>query len=381
MEPHDVVIEFDGAQAHVWTGSQLPTVDQSVTASVLGLEQKDVHIHTVWAGGSFGRRAQYDSHIVGEAAMLAKAWGKPQPLKIQWSREDDVKGGYYRPMYVHRVRAGLDGNGNLIGWHHRIVGQSILTGTFFEQALVHDGIDHTSVEGVQEFPYTIPNFTGELHTVDVGVPTLWWRSVGHTHTAYVVETMMDDIAKAAGSDPVEFRMALLEDKPRHRGVLKLAAEKAGWDQPLPEGWFRGVAVHESFASFVAEVAEVSLDEDDEYKVERVVCAVDCGLAVNPDNIAAQMEGGIGFGLGHAIRNEITLTDGEVDQGNFDDYEPLRITDMPLVETHIVASGEAPTGVGEPGTPPVAPAVSNALMAATGKRRRKLPFTAEGTGGA
>ncbi len=381
MEPHDVVIEFDGKRADIWTGAQLPTVDQAVTSKILGIKDTEVHIHTVWAGGSFGRRAIYDSHIVAEAAMLAKAWGKPQALKIQWSREDDVKGGYYRPMYVHKVRAGLDADGKIVGWHHRIVGQSIMTGTLFEQFLVHDGVDHTSVEGVKEYPYAIPNFRGELHTVKVGVPVLWWRAVGHTHTAYVVETMMDDLAKAAGRDPVEFRMALLKDKPRHQGVLKLAAEKAGWDTPLPEGRFRGVAVHESFSSFVAEVAEISLDGDDDYKVERVVCAVDCGVAVNPDNIAAQMEGGIGFGLGHAIRNEITLTDGEVDQGNFDTYEPMRITDMPVVETHIVASDASPTGVGEPGTPPVAPAVSNAILAATGKRLRKLPFTAEGSGGA
>lgn len=381
MEPHDVVIEVDGGEVHVWTGSQMQTVDQSVTAQILGLKPEDVHIHTLWAGGSFGRRAQYDSHIVAEAAMLAAASGRKEPIKIQWSREDDIRGGYYRPMYVHRVRAGLDADGNLIAWHHRIVGQSILTGTLFEEFLVHDGIDETSVEGVKDFPYEVPNFTGELHTVKVGVPTLWWRSVGHTHTAYVVETMMDDVARAAGRDPVEFRLALLKDKPRHVGVLKLAAEKAGWDKPLPEGRFRGIAVHESFSSFVAEVAEVSLGDGDDYKVEKVVCAVDCGLAVNPDNIAAQMEGGIGFGLGHAIRNEITLTDGEVDQGNFDTYEPMRITDMPVVETHIVPSSEKPTGVGEPGTPPVVPAVSNALFSATGKRRRKLPFTAEDTGGA
>ncbi len=380
MEPHDVVIEFDGTKADIWTGSQLQTVDQYVASKTLGIELPNVHVHTVWAGGSFGRRAIYDSHIVGEAAQLAKAWGKKQPLKIVWSREDDIKGGYYRPMYVHRVKAGLDKDGKLVAWHHRIVGQSILTGTPFEAAFVKDGIDGSSVEGVSNIPYEIPNMHGELHTVKVGVPVLWWRSVGHTHTAFVVETMMDDLAKAAGKDPVEFRLGLLKKHPRHMGVLKLAAEKAGWSKDAPEGRFRGVAVHESFSSYVAEVAEISTGDDGEYKVEKVVCAVDCGVAVNPDNIAAQMEGGLAYGLGHAMRNQITLTDGEVDQGNFDDYEPMRITDMPDVETHIVPSTEPPTGVGEPGTPPVVPAVSNAIFAATGTRWRRLPFTAnEGTG--
>lgn len=379
MEPHDVVIEFDGTKAEIWTGSQLQTVDQYVTSTTLGIDLENVHVHTLWAGGSFGRRAIYDSHIVGEAAQLAKVWKKNQPLKIQWTREDDIRGGYYRPMYVHKVRAGLDAEGNIAGWQHRIVGQSIVTGTPFEKAMVKDGIDATSVEGVSNIAYDIPNFHGDLHTVETGIPVLWWRSVGHTHTAYVVETMMDDLARAAGKDPVAFRLALLKDKPRHRAVLELAAEKAGWDTPPPPGRTRGVAVHESFYSYVAQVAEISQDEDGGFKVEKVVCAVDCGIAVNPDNVAAQMEGGLGYGLGHALRNEITLSGGEVDQGNFDTYEPMRISDMPVVETHIVPSSEAPTGVGEPGTPPVAPAVSNAVFAATGRRFRRLPFSKEDGG--
>lgn len=381
MEPHDVVIEVDGQTAEIWTGSQLQTGDQMTAAAILGIEPQNVKIHTLWAGGSFGRRAIPDSHIVGEAAQLAKAWGRKQPLKIQWSREDDVRGGYYRPMYMHKVRAGLDADGNIVGWSHRIVGQSILKGTLFEAALVHDGIDATSIEGVAGTPYAIPNFSVDLHTVDVGVPVLWWRSVGHTHTAFAMETMMDDLAHAAGRDPVEFRLAYLKDKPRHAGVLKLAAEKAGWNAPRPAGVGRGIAVHESFHSYVAQVADVAIGADGSYKVTKVVCAVDCGVAVNPDNIAAQMEGGIGFGLGHAIRNEITLTGGAVDQSNFHDYEPMRITDMPDVEVHIAPSAEAPTGVGEPGVPPLAPAVSNAIFDATGKRWRKLPFTRSQDGGA
>ncbi|MCR9255710.1 MAG: xanthine dehydrogenase family protein molybdopterin-binding subunit [Alphaproteobacteria bacterium] len=384
MEPLDVVIEFDGKTAEIWTGSQLQTVDQYVTSATLGIEPTDVKINTLWAGGSFGRRAIYDSHIVGEAAQIAKALhlkngGKKQPIKVQWSREDDIKGGYYRPMYVHRVRAGIDAEGRLVGWHHRIVGQSILTGTPFEAALVHNGIDHTSVEGVMGSPYAIPNFTGELHTTKVGVPGLWWRAVGHTHTAYVMETMLDEIAAAAGKDPVALRRELLKDSPRHLGVLNLAAEKAGWGTPLPAGKARGVAVHKSFESYVAQVAEVSFDAEGDFKVDRVVCAVDCGVAVNPDNIRAQMEGGIGYGIGHALRNEITLTDGEVDQSNFHDYEPMRISDMPTVETHILASAAAPTGVGEPGTPPAAPAVANAVFSATGERLRTLPFSKRSLG--
>ncbi len=374
MEPLDVIIRHDGQTAEVWTGSQLQTVDHAVAASILGLDASKVQIHTLWAGGSFGRRAIANAHYVAEAAMLAKAWGKPDPVKIVWSREDDIKGGYYRPMYVHRVKAGLDGEGNLVAWHHRIVGQSILTGTPFEAFMVKDGIDATSVEGVADMPYAIPNFQGELHTVKVGVPVLWWRSVGHTHTAYVVETMIDDLAKAAGRDPFEFRMKLLDGHPRHQGVLKLAAEKAGWGTPLAQGRHRGIAVHESFKSFAAQVAEVSVKPDGSMKVERVVCAIDCGLAVNPDIVAAQMEGGIGYGLGAAMRNAITLKDGEIEQANFDAYEPLRLSDMPLVETHIVASVEPPTGVGEPGVPPAAPAVANAWFAATGTRWRKLPFS-------
>jgi isoquinoline 1-oxidoreductase beta subunit len=283
-----------------------------------------------------------------------------------------MKAGYYRPAYLHRVKAGLDKDGNLVAWQHRVVGQSILIGTAFEQ-MVKDGIDPTSIEGVHDMPYTIPNFRAEVHNTKVGVPVLWWRSVGHTHTAYVVETMMDQLAAKAGKDPVEFRSALMKDKPRHMGVLKLAAEKAEWTKPPPSGKFRGIAVHESFSSYVAQVAEISLDPSGAAKIERVVCAVDCGIAVNPDQVKAQMEGGIGFGLGAAMRNQITLTKGIVDQANFDTYEPIRMSDMPKVEVHIVDSKEAPTGVGEPGVPPVAPAVANAVFKATGKFLQSLPL--------
>jgi isoquinoline 1-oxidoreductase beta subunit len=276
-------------------------------------------------------------------------------------------------MYVHRIRAGLDEEGNPLAWEQRIVGQSILAGTPFEELMVQNGIDASSVEGASTLPYRIPNLRVELHTVELGVPVQWWRSVGHTHTAYSTETFVDELAHAAGRDPVEFRMALLKDHPRHLGVLRLAAEKANWGAELPAGRTRGVAVHESFSSFVAQVAEISLQKNGGFTVERVVCAVDCGIAVNPDVIVAQMESGIGFGLSPLLMSEITLDEGQVVQSNFHDYQVLRIEQMPEIEVHIVPSTEPPTGVGEPGTPPIAPAVANALFAATGKPFHSLPL--------
>ena len=372
MEPMNCVAQFKDGRATLWTASQLQTVDQAVTAAIFGIKPEDVTINTLWAGGSFGRRGTYDADYIAETAEIVKVTGRSEPIKLVWTREDDIKGGYYRPVYVHKVRVGLDKDGAILGWHHRIVGQSIVSGTMFESALVKDGVDGTSVEGVSDTPYAIPNMHVELHSTTVGVRPLWWRSVGHTHTAYVMETMIDEVAAVGGKDPVEFRLALLAKHPRHTSVLKLAAEKAGWGTPAPEGVFRGVAVHESFKSFVAEVAEVRL-VDGKPKVERVVAAVDCGLAVNADNIRSQVEGGVGFGLGAVLHGKVTLKDGVVEQGNFDSYEVLRINEMPRVEVHIVPSAEAPTGIGEPGVPPVGPAVANAISAGTGQRVRVLPF--------
>ena len=372
MEPMNCVMQFKDGKATMWTGSQLQTVDQNVTAAIFGIKPEDVFINTLWAGGSFGRRGVYDSDYIAETAEIVKATGKSEPIKLVWTREDDIKGGYYRPVYVHKVRVGLDKDGAILGWHHRIVGQSIATGTVMEAAVVKDGIDGTSVEGVSDSPYAIPNMQVELHSTQAGPRPLWWRSVGHTHTAYVMETMIDEVAAVSGKDPVEFRLSLLGKHPRHVGVLKLAAEKAGWTTPPKEGVFRGVAVHESFKSFVAEVAEVRI-VDGKPKVERVVAAVDCGLAVNPDNIKAQVEGGVGFGLGAVLHSKVTLKDGVVDQGNFDTYEVLRINEMPHVEVYLVPSAEPPTGIGEPGVPPIGPAVANAVALATGQRVRVLPF--------
>lgn len=377
MEPLNCVIAPAADGCDVWAGSQFPTVEQATVAAILGLEAPQVRIHTVYAGGSFGRRATPTADYVAEAAMVFKASGAARPVQLVWTREDDIKGGYYRPMYHHRIKAGLDKKGRPVAWKHTIVGQSIVADTPFAEFLVKDGVDKTSVEGVADMPYAVPHVHVDLHTTRAGVPILWWRSVGHTHTAFAVESFVDELAHAAQADPVEYRLALLEGHPRWAGVLRLAAERAGWGKPLAAGRGRGVAVHASFSSFVAEVAEVSVAADGAVKVDRVVCAVDCGLAVNPDVIRAQMEGGIGFGLGAVMRNAITLRDGEVEQSNFPDYLPLRIGDMPPVEVHIVPSAESPTGVGEPGVPPIGPALANAIFAATGKRPRVLPMTESG----
>lgn len=377
MEPLNCTIKVENGAADIWAGSQLPTVEQQTAAAILELPPEKVRIHTVYAGGSFGRRATPNADYIAEAAMVAKAFGGVRPIQLVWTREDDVRSGFYRPLYLHKIRAGLDDEGRVVAWQQRIVGQSILDGTPFEAFLVKDGIDQTSVEGAANLAYQVPNLAVDLHTTKTQVPVLWWRSVGHTHTAFSTETFVDELAHNAGRDPVEFRLSMLDQHPRHVGVLRLAAEKAGWGDPLPEGWGRGVAVHESFSSYVAQVVEVSRDDDGAIKLERIVCAVDCGLAVNPDVVRAQMEGGIGYGLGAAMRNAINLEEGEPMEWNFPDYEPLRMADMPAIEVHMVASEEAPTGVGEPGVPPVAPALANAIFAATGQRIRDLPFAAHG----
>ncbi|HEX8980330.1 MAG TPA: xanthine dehydrogenase family protein molybdopterin-binding subunit [Parasulfuritortus sp.] len=382
MEPLNCVIRLDADGCEVWNGEQFNTGDQYALAKFFGFKPEQVRINMLYAGGSFGRRACKDSDYVLEAAHIAKAIGGRAPVKLVWLREDDMRAGYYRPLYHHTLEAALDAKGGLAGWHHRLVGQSILAGSAFASAMIKDGIDATSVEGAANLPYAIPNLTVDLHTPeDIGVPVLWWRSVGSSHTAFSTETFFDEVAAAAGKDPVALRLELLKDHPRHAGVLRLAAEKAGWGKPLKaaagERRGRGVAVHESFNSYVAQVAEVTVAKDGSVKVDRVVCAVDCGTAINPDNVRSQIEGAIGFALSAALYGEITLDGGRVKQGNFDGYPVLRIGDMPAVEVHIVASEVAPTGIGEPGVPPLAPAVANAIAAATGKRLRRLPFdTAE-----
>jgi isoquinoline 1-oxidoreductase beta subunit len=371
MEPLNCLVDLRPGSCEIWTGTQFQTVDRNTAASVVGLKPAQVKIHTTFLGGGFGRRANPHSDFVIEAAQVAKAVKKP--AKVIWTREDDMKGGYYRPMWYDRIAAGLDEKGNLVAWQHTIVGQSILSGTPFDPK---KDVDPASVEGAKEIPYEIPNILVDLHTTKIAVPVQWWRSVGHSHTAFVVESFIDEVAHEAGKDPYEFRRKLLARHPRHSGVLKLAAEKAGWGRPLPKGHGRGIALHESFGSFVAQVAEASVSAEGEVRVQRVVCAIDCGKIVNPDTIKAQMESGIVFGLSAALYGKITFQNGRVDQSNFHDYPLLRLNEMPLVEVHIVSSKEKSGGVGEPGVPPIAPAVANAIFAATGKRIRHLPIRPE-----
>ncbi|MBB3770938.1 isoquinoline 1-oxidoreductase beta subunit [Angulomicrobium tetraedrale] len=375
MEPLNCVIEKTADGVTIWTGSQFQTIEQAVTAGVLGLKPEQVKIETLWAGGSFGRRANIPADYVAEAATILKAIDGKAPVHLVWTREDDIKGGYYRPMFYHTVRAGLTADGKIAGWQQQIVGQSFIIGTPFESFIVKEGVDGTSVEGAADTNYAIPDFAVDLHTTKVGVPTLWWRSVGHTHTAQVVEVMIDELAHAAGRDPVALRFELLKDKPRHAAVLKLLAEKANWGPKAGPGKGRGIALHESFNTVVGSVIDVSV-VDGKIKVDKVVCAVDCGIAINPDVIAAQIEGGVGFGLGAALHDEITMDKGVVEQANFDSYIPLRMSEMPVVEVHVVPSANAPTGIGEPGVPGVAPALSNAIFDATGQRLRSLPFKLE-----
>jgi isoquinoline 1-oxidoreductase beta subunit len=373
MEPLNCLIDYRGDHCEIWTGTQSQTADRNAVAAILGLSPDRVSLHTTLLGGGFGRRANPHSDFVAEAAYVAKAVKKP--VKVVWTREDDTRGGYYRPFWYDRISAALDAKGRIAAWKHTIVGQSIMEGTAYSGA-IKNGVDVTSVEGAANIPYEIPNIMVDLHSPKLPVTVQWWRSVGHSHTAFVVESFIDELAHAAKQDPYEFRRRMLAKHPRHRGVLELAAERAGWGGRLPAGRFRGIALHESFGSFVAQVAEATVERDGKIRVHRVVCAIDCGRTVNPDTIEAQMESGIVFGLSAALYQDITLKNGRVEQGNFHNYPLLRIGDMPEVEVHIVPSREALGGVGEPGVPPIAPAVANAVFAATGKRVRSLPIRPE-----
>ena len=369
MEPLNCVAQITADGCEIWNGEQMHTPDQGTIAAFLGIEPAQVKINMLYAGGSFGRRGNPLADYLLDAVAIAKAGGNGKPVKLVWSREDDMRGGFYRPMYFHTLSAGVDASGRITGWQHRIVGQSIIAGSPLDSGAP---IDFTSVEGAQNLPYDIPNLQVELHTTKVGVPIQWWRSVGSTHTAYSTECFIDDIARATKQDPVELRRSLLQKQPRHLAALNLAAEKAGWGTPLPAGRARGVAVHESFGTVVAQIVEVS-HKGNAYKVEQVVCAVECGLAVNPNIVAMQMESAIGYGLSAATTGAITIEDGRVKESNFHDYTVLRIGQMPRIEVHIVPSTAKPSGVGEPGTPPIGPAVANAIVALGGAPQRRLPF--------
>ncbi|HZQ60439.1 MAG TPA: xanthine dehydrogenase family protein molybdopterin-binding subunit [Casimicrobiaceae bacterium] len=383
MEPMNCVVRLSNDALEIWNGDQFQTQDQALAANAVGMSPSQVKINTLYAGGSFGRRASIDSDYVLEAVAianeLARNGKRGVPVKLVWTREDDMRAGYYRPAYHHSLKAALDADGNPVAWQHRIVGQSIMSASPAMAAMmIKDGVDATSVEGAANLPYRMPNLLVDLHSPSVGVPVLWWRSVGSTHTAYSTETFIDELAQAAAKDPIAFRRALLAGHARHLAVLDLVEKQSRWSMPLAAGAAgerrgRGVAVHESFDTAVAQVAEVTVRKDNTLKVDRVVCAVDCGIAVNPDIVRAQMEGGIGFGLSAALYGAITIKGGGAEQANFHDYPVLRMHEMPVVEVHIVPSTANPTGVGEPATPVIAPAVANAIAAATGTRLRNLPL--------
>ncbi|WEF32732.1 xanthine dehydrogenase family protein molybdopterin-binding subunit [Pseudoduganella chitinolytica] len=376
MEPLNCVVDLKADGCTIWAGSQFQTMDQAAAAKTAGLQPEQVTLHTMMAGGGFGRRATPSSDYIVEAVNVAKAYrasGKSGPVKVIWSREDDIKGGYYRPAHVHRAALGLDGKGNIVGWDHTIVGQSIITGSAFEPMMVKNGVDNTMVEGMGE-PYKV-SLNLSVHNAKANVPVLWWRSVGSTHTAFVMETLIDEAAHAAGMDPVAYRKKLIPaDHQRHHLALDLAIGKSGYGKKkLPKGQAWGVALHESFGTVVAYVVTASIDKGVP-KLHTVTAGVHCNQAVNPLTIQAQVEGAVLMAVGTTLPGAaITLKDGVVEQSQLSDYAVARMPDMPQVVVHIVPSTEPPTGMGEPGFPPLAPAFANAIYRLTGKRLRKLPF--------
>jgi isoquinoline 1-oxidoreductase beta subunit len=376
MEPLNCVVDLKDDACTVWSGTQMQTVDQGAIARITGFKLEQVTLNTMMAGGGFGRRAVPTSDFVVEAVNVAKAWrasGKNSPIKVIWSREDDIKGGYYRPSHVHRAEIGLDEKGNVLAWNHTIVGQSIVSGTPFESMLVKNGVDSTMVEGIGE-PYQVP-LKLSVHNAKANVPVLWWRSVGSTHTAFVMETLIDELAQTAGVDPVAYRKQLIgKEHPRHLAALDLAVEKSGYGKKmLPAGQAWGVAVHEAFGTVVAYVVVASVDKGVP-KLHRVTGAIHCNRAINPMSIEAQVQGALLMGLGTTLPGAaITLKDGLVQQQNFSEYTVARMPDMPIVDVHVIASEDPPSGMGEPGLPPLAPAFANAIAKLTGKRLRKLPF--------
>ncbi|OLD19965.1 MAG: twin-arginine translocation pathway signal protein [Acidobacteriales bacterium 13_1_40CM_3_55_5] len=370
MEPLNCAVDLRADTCEIWTGTQFQTVDRANAAKIAGLPPERVQIHTTYLGGGFGRRANPQSDFVVEAVHVAKVAGAP--VKVVWTREDDMQGGWYRPAFLHAIAGSIDSNGNPVSWRSRLVGQSIFAGTMFEAMMKGKEYDPASVEGVDDLPYAIPNLAVESHKADVKVPVQWWRSVGHSHTGFATECFIDELAVLAQKDPYQFRRALLPKHPRHLAVLDLAAQKAGWGKPLPKGRARGIAVHFAFESYNAQVAEVSVD-DGKIRVHRIVSAVDCGRYVNPGIIAAQLEGGAIFGASAALFQEFTFENGRLQQTNFHTFPMMRMNECPEIETHIVENNEKSGGIGEPGVPCTAPAIANAVFAATGKRIRKLPI--------
>lgn len=376
MEPLNTTVRFDGDRAEVWAGSQFQTFDQMAVAEVLGLKPEQVTFHTEMAGGGFGRRAVTDSHVQREAAQIAKRL-RGTPVKLVWSREDDIRGGYYRPMHVHRVEVGVGADGMPSAWRHVIVGQSLLEGTPFAM-MMKDGVDNSSVEGISDTHYNVPNFQVSVHHPKVNVPVLWWRSVGHTHSAYVMETLIEELAARATVDPIVYRRKLLKpEATKLRAALDLMDERSAvWRRKLPKGHAAGFSCHESFGTGVACAVDVSIEKN-RPRIHRVTVAVDPGLAVNPLSVESQFQAGVAFGLSQLMaKGAVTLKDGIVEQRNFDGYVPPYMPDAPVaVDVHIVPSAEPPSGCGEPPVPVISPAVVNALTKLTGKRYRSLPLVA------
>lgn len=372
MEPLNCTVDFDGKKADVWAGHQMPTIDQATAAKILGLKPEAVNVHTTYAGGSFGRRANKNSDFVVIACEIAKAVKKP--IKFVMMREDDTRAGFYRPMNFHRIKLGLDTHGKLLGWQHHIVGQTVIGNSVFESMMVKNGLESTVTEGISDTHYNIPNFRCEQTRATTPLTTLWYRSVGHTHTAFVMETLIDEVAHAAKEDPLKLRQTMLKSSAKHMAVLELLKKQTGWGtKSAPKGRAWGMAIHESFNTVVGQVAEVSI-VDGMPHVHKVWCAVHCGQVVNPEVAKTQVEGGIVFGITSALYHEIEVKEGQIVQGNFYEMPVIRMHNMPVVYTEFVKTTDAPTGLGEPGVPPIAPAIANAVFKLNNKRVRVLPFT-------
>jgi isoquinoline 1-oxidoreductase subunit beta len=376
MEPMNITVHARSGEAEVWAPTQSPDWVQRTVSKILGLNPQKVVVHTTLMGGGFGRR--YMADYPAEAAQIAKVVGKP--VQLVWSREDDMTHDFYRPSACHHLIGAVDRDGHPLVWSHGMASTSIAA--FWQSP---DRAEQSEVGGAEQMPYAIPNVRLEYNAVASSVPPLWWRSVEHSFNGFVVESFIDELAAAAGKDPVEFRRSLLvkpanwkakndedPDPARLLGVLNLAAEKVGWGKPLPKGKGRGIATYHSFGSYIAEAAEVTVTGSD-FKIDRIVAAIDCGTVVNPESVRAQAESAIIYGLSAALKNEITIKNGAVEQSNFDGYDPLRINEAPPIEVHLLPSTEDPGGMGEPALPPAAPAVANAIFAASGQRVRKLPF--------
>ncbi len=382
MEPLSATIApTEDGGVIMYDGTQNQTGDHQLMHQILGLPMEKIQVKTIYAGGFFGRRFTIDMDYATEVTLAYSMTDGTRPVKLAWSREDDITGGWYRPAFVHKARIGLDEDGKIIGWDHRVAGHAIAKDGLFKDFFVRDDVDHSSIEGTAHSVYAIPEMHVGLTDAGKSTTATYWRSVGHNHNAYVTETMMDVAAAAAGQDPVAFRLAHLDsdsaDHQRKAHVLREVAEKAGVGQDLPEGHYHGVAVHKSFGTFCAQVCEISINDRDYVQIEKYTAVVDCGVAVNPDVVKAQVEGGIGYGVGHIMRDEITLEDGAVVQQNFPDYEPLRITDIKAIDVHVVKSNEAPSGIGEPGLPPAGPALGNAIAASGRPAITHLPMIYNG----